>query len=165
MVHLERSVFDSNFLNQVKDWFKKTQDIFVFVRYSATAGNKDCFWFSDYDSFYHTIEKFPANADVIVFEDNQFPLRGIVDEAFIQNILSTFPDNTELSFVDKITPSNGLIDLYYCDSHRDIKESLAEFYGEPIAIGLKSQWWRNDSDIMISALVPLADGTLKRGVY
>lgn len=165
MTYLERSVFDSNFLKQVKDWLSKTQDIFVFARYSDTAGNKGCFWFSDHDSFYHIIEKFPAKADVIVFKDNQFPLRGIVDEAFIQNIFSTFPGNTELSFIDKITPSNGLIDLYRCDSHKDIKESLAEFYGEPIAIGLASQWWGNDSDIMISALVPLADGTLKRGVY
>ena len=161
----EQSVFDERFLNTVREWFAARQDIFVVARYSAMAGAREYFWFKDFDRFRARLEQFPPRTDVCVFREDQFPLRGIVDNDLIQRVLALIPDRTEAMVADRIEPPDTSQYVWPCDTHAELIEVLDDLRGEPAAIGPYATWRLPDSDTMISALVPLPDGTLERGVY
>ena len=40
-----------------------------------------------------------------------------------------------------------------------------EKYKLSVAVGKTPTWWRDDDEAMQSALVPMADGSLVRGIY
>jgi hypothetical protein len=164
-VSAEQSVFEQRFLNTVRQWFIEHHDVFVVARYSHMAGGREYFWFSDFAVWAECLKRFPPQTDLIVFRDNQFPVRGIVDERLILRALALIPDNTEAMVTDQLEPPNDRISVWACDTHRELIEALHDFAGNPAAIGLYAPWHEPDNDRMISALVPLPDGTLKRGVY
>jgi hypothetical protein len=165
MAHKEQSVFGDNFLNTVREWFLAQNDIFVVARYSATAGVREYYWFKHFDKFHAQLKSFPPQADVIIFRDKQFPLRGTVDDALIRQALVLIPEDTEASIANMVQPPDTSIYLWGCDNHAEILETLHDIRGENAAIGLYPPWHMDDNEKMISALVPLPDGTLKRGVY
>jgi hypothetical protein len=66
---------------------------------------------------------------------------------------------------DMVQPPDSRVYLSVCDAHVDLVETLQESQGKYAAIGLYPPWHMPDNEKMISALVPLPDGTLKRGVY
>lgn len=162
---MSQSVFDASFLDVVRAWFTMSNNIFVVVRYSRMAGAKDYFWFSDYAPLDSLLHRLPPQTEVIAFRDNQFPLHGVVDDSFIQQVLALIPENTEAMISDSIAPSNARIDITICESHSELLESLRELTHMNIVVGLYAPWHDNDNERMISALVPSPDGTLKRGIY
>lgn len=161
----EQSVFADEFLNAVHRWFLAHPDIFVVARYSAMAGAREYFWFKDFSKFQAQLRSFPPQTDVIVFRDNQFPLRGIVDDTFISQVLASIPDNTEAMVADIVQPPDESVYLWACDTHAELIETLHDLREESAAVGLYAPWHMPDNETMISALVPLPDGTLKRGIY
>jgi len=161
----ERSVFEGDFLNTVHEWFVANNDIFVVARYSAMAGAREYFWFKDFGKFQAQLKRFPPQTHVIVFREKQFLLRGIVGDDFIRQALASVPDNTEASVANLIQPPDTSVYLWACDTHAELTETLHDLRGEYAAVGLYPAWWERDHENMISALVPLSDGTLKRGVY
>jgi hypothetical protein len=161
----EQSVFERSFLDAVQPWFAARNDIFVVARYSAMAGAREYFWFDDFALFVERLKRFSPQTDVSVFRDNQFPLRGIVDDELIRQALELIPENTEAMVTDRLAPSNGSIYLWACDTHRELTDALRDLVGAPAAIGRYPPWHRLDNDHLMSGLVPFPDGTLKRGVY
>ena len=167
MARHEQSIFDPAFLQVIREWFTANSDIFVAVRYSATAGARKYYWYSQYAAFEENIQRFPAQADVIVFKNDQFPLRGTINDLFIRAALDHFPDNTELMIAWTDTPPNGELYVSSCDSHEELVSHLShnDRNSNQVAIGLYAPWHKPDNRNMISALVPLPDGSLRRGVY
>jgi hypothetical protein len=161
----EQSAFEQQFLNTVHHWFIERRDVFVFARYSHMAGAREYFWFSDFAVWAERLKRFPPQTDLIVFRDNQFPLRGIVDEPLIHRALALIPEDTEAMVTNQLEPSNDRISVWACDTHRELTEALQDLIGNPAAVGSYAPWHEPDNDHMISALVPLPDGTLKRGAY
>lgn len=161
----EQSVFEQSFLSTVHEWFMAHHDIFVVVRYSSMAGARQYFGFKDFGKFQAQLKNFPPQADVIVFRDKQFPLRGMVNDAFIRQALASIPDNTEASVAGIVQPPDASVYLWACDTHAELVETLQDLRGEYAAVGLYPPWHMPDNEKMISALVPLQDGTLKRGCY
>jgi hypothetical protein len=165
MATKEQSVFEAHFLDTVRAWFVVHYDIFVVVRYSAMTGAREYFWFKDFGKFQAQLKCFPPQANVIVFRDKQFPLRGIVTDTLIRQALDLIPDNTEAMVANIVQPPDDSIYVWPCDTHAELTEALHDLRGEYAAIGLYPPWHMPDNENMISALVPLPDGTLKRGVY
>jgi hypothetical protein len=163
----EQSVFDPNFLSVIREWFTATGNIFAVVRCSATAGAREYYWYSQYAAFEADLRRFPAQADVIVFKHNQFPLRGTIDDLFIHTALDRLPDNIELMIAWTDTPPNGVLYVSSCDSHAELLSELRhkDRKNDQVAIGLYAPWHEPDNKNMISALVPLPDGSLRRGIY
>jgi hypothetical protein len=87
MAYIEQSVFDEHFLSTVRAWFEVHPDIFVVVRLSHTAGGKDYLWLNKFETFDTWLRTLPPKADVCVFRDDQFPLRGVVNDDFIRQAL------------------------------------------------------------------------------
>jgi hypothetical protein len=150
----EQSVFEQPFLKTVHQWFVERPDVFVVARYSHMAGAREYFWFNDFVVWTQRLKRFPPQTDVIVFRDNQFPLRGIVDEPLIHRALALIPEDTEAMVTDQLEPSNDNISFWYCDTHRELTGTLQDLVGDPAAIGLYAPWHEPDNDHMISALVP-----------
>lgn len=50
------------------------------------------------------------------------------------------------------------------ETHQELCEHLADEAGEAVAVGLYPDW-SDDSDDVISAIVPNADGTVTVGIY
>jgi hypothetical protein len=165
MPHQEQSVFDSSFLNTVEQWFTACGDIFVVARYSKMAGARYYFWFKKFDTFRAQLDLFPSQTDVIVFRDNQFPLRGIVDESLIGQALNLIPDKTEAMIAGSLEPPDSRVSIWAADTHTEMLDVLQDKKAEPASIGFYAPWHEPDNESMISAVVPLPDGTLKRGVY
>ena len=165
MTHHETSVFDKNFLNTIEQWFAARNDVFVVARFSRKAGEKAYFWFEKFSSFRAQLDLFPPETDVIVFRDNQFPLRGLVTDNLIRQALDLIPDNTEAMVVNTMKPPDCEVYVWGDDTHAELLETLQDIVGEPASIGFYAPWYNSDNETMISALVPLPDGTLKRGAY
>lgn len=161
-------IFDKEFLNTVESWFEATHDIFVVVRYSAMAGAKEYFWLREFETFMNIIWPLPPQADVMVFRRNQFPLRGVADNDLLQDALIKFNDNSDLMIIEHAEPPDSNVGVRYTDSHAELIEKLTDpddLVGLPISVGEAAPWHENDNEDMISALVPLPDGNIKRGVY
>ena len=154
-----------NFLNTIEEWFSQSGDIFVVARLSKMAGARMYSWFSTYPAFWSQVDKFPPQTQVIVFRERQFPLRGIVTPELISRALGVIPEHTEAMVTRGITPPDSLISLWACDTHAELLETLQDLVGVPVSIGLYVPWHRPDTENMISAIVPLPDGTIRRGIY
>lgn len=167
MPYQEQSIFDSSFLDPVEEWFALRGEIFVVARFSHTAGARGYLWFKRFESFKAQIHLFPPRTDVIVSRDDLFPLRGIVDDQFIAQSLALIPDPAEAMVLDLIEPPDGEVNrhLWYSDTHTELREILQDLMGKNASVGLYAPWHEADNEKLISALVPLPDGTLKRGAY
>jgi hypothetical protein len=159
------SAFDSNFLSTVKQWLEEYHDTFVVARYSAMAGAKEYFWFKTWHAFRTQLDHFPPQTHVSVFRDNQFPLRGIVNPEFIRQTLIFIPDHSEAMVTSGLEPSDEAVSLWGPDTHAEMLDTLQDLVGEPVSVGFYAPWHKLDSETMISALIPLSDGTIRRGAY
>jgi hypothetical protein len=160
----ETSAFEPVFLNTIQVWFEQTHDIFVVVRYHATAGGREYFWFSEYDAFEAMLRTRPPMADIIVFKERQAPMRGKVVELRDQ-ALKLMPERAEWMVIKRAEPTNTSIYVSYVDTPQELHEIFVDDPSEDVAVGPYPQWHLADSETMISALIPLPAGTLRRGIY
>jgi hypothetical protein len=166
LTHQEQSAFDINFLNTIEQWFTLRGEIFVVARFSHTAGGRDYLWFKKFESFREQVSLFPPQTDIIVFRDNLFPLRGVVDDYLIQQSLTLIPNPGEFMVLNVLEPPDGSLNHAWTgDNHAELLETLRDMRGESVSIGLHPPWHEADNEKMISALIPFSDGTLKRGAY
>lgn len=86
-------------------------------------------------------------------------------DEFIRQTLELIPDNTEAMVTRGVEPSDTDIYVWPCDTHADLLETLQDLPGEPVSVGFYAPWHDEDNENMISALVPMPDGTIKRGIY
>ena len=162
---LLRSVKDTGFLNLVRKWLDASGEIFVVVRYSHSAGAKDYLFINSFAHFESLISNLPAMADVIVFRRRQLPIRGVADAVLLERSLLEIPDGEEFMFLN-LEPSS-LRTLYATggESHVELESEFQEFMGKFVVVGRVPQFWEDDNEDMQSALVPCADGSVKRGIY
>jgi hypothetical protein len=162
------STTDPKFLGTLESWLRGLPEILVLIRYSAAAGNKDFEFFSSFGTLSNRIRQLPPSTSIIAFRQPQLPLRGLVDECFIASCLSVIPDGSELLVLEMTRRAYGdksWVHWEAGESHAELREALEHSRGTPVAVGPYPPFWLEDSDDVVSAIVPDANGIVRIGIY
>jgi len=93
------SVTDPRFLEVVKDWIGRDGEVYLMLWFHRAAGTKHHWLLNSFAHFLSVIEAAEGYCSVDVYRHPNFPLRGVVDDAFIRQALVDFPDGENWFFV------------------------------------------------------------------
>ena len=161
------SATSENFLSTVRGWFAVSPEILALFRFSHAAGNREFEFFTTFDAFKERLGGLPERTCITVFAEPQLPIRGVVDDELIERVLSSLTDGSEYLIVETIRRVYGKQSWFHHaggDSHEALRQDLEQSRGVPIAVGLYPPWLI-DSDTVVSAVVPDAEGNVICGVY
>lgn len=163
---------DEAFLAHVSKLLSSQGELLVLFRYAGAAGNKDFMFISDMQTFHSKLENLPADTNVIVYGDQQLPLRGRVDSEFIGKALEFIPEGSEYLILCLEKTIHDYRPHHYCESfevsagetNAELSEALNNYLGRLVAVGL---WppWPDENDSSFEAYVPDASGLIKPGPY
>ena len=159
------SVYDSKYLDIVKDLIEKRNEILITVRYPYQAGNKDLFLFKSIEAFEQMISK-RASKDLIIIDKSIKKItQGIVTDNFIKNTLDIVEFKEETEIVVIFPEFNGNYE-YWHDFFED-KEELEEYLNvnDGHYVFIYEEANKLNEDQMVYAYVPDADGKIQPGVY
>jgi hypothetical protein len=157
---------DRKFLDTLQAWFSGQPEVLLLIRYSHAAGSKD---FEFYSSFQDLSERrlLPPRTCVIAFRQPQLPLRGVVDDKFIASCLSSISDGSEYLMVETVRRVYGRASWFHHlagVSHTELRDDLEWSRGVLVAAGLYPPWLE-DTDDVVSAIVPDEHGVVIPGIY
>jgi hypothetical protein len=161
------SAIDPEFLGKLETWLGGLPEILVLIRYPYAAGNKDFEFFSSFDALSSRIRNLPARTSLIAFRRPQLEVRGVVDEKFIAACLNHIPDGSEFLVVETERRAHGKHSWFHWlagETHAELRDALAESVGVPVAVGPYPPF-PEDSDDVISAIMPDQDGLVRIGTY
>jgi hypothetical protein len=160
-------IADPKFLATAESWFHSQPELLVLIRYSGAAGSKAFEFFPSFEKFSERLGQLPHLACVIVFEEPQLPIRGVVDDAFIARCLQNIPEGTEYLVTETVQRVIGQMSWFHHAegvSHAELREDLEDCRGAPVAAGIYPCWFE-DSETAISAVVPDEHGVARPGIY
>jgi hypothetical protein len=149
-----------HFTDTVRGWLHDFGEVFVVLRYLASAGNKDHCICRSHIEFLRLIEIVPVGTDIVVFQTSQVPLRGTCSTAFIEKALVMVPDGTEYLLVS-MEPKCGQdprIAGWMGETHAELKADLLDCLGQQVAFGTCPAFHEADNKFMISASKGGIDG-------
>lgn len=158
---------DKKFLGTLESWFQSQPEILVLIRIRCGAGARDYEFYTSFDALLKRIHELSPGTCIIAFKQPQLPLRGIVDDEFIAKCLSTIPDGAEYLMVETVQRVAGRMSWFHYGSdstHAGLRDDLKDSRGVPVAVGLHPPWL-HDTENVISAVVPDADGVVRAGPY
>lgn len=164
------AITDSRFCGIVESWLQGQQEILVLIRYSHAAGSRDFELFSSFRGFTERMRQLPPLACVTVFRQPQLPLRGVVDDEFIDRCLNSIPAGVEYLVVETIKrpyvtePWNQWHRHNDGDSREELRTALEDSRGVEVAVGYYPSWLEDNEDV-VSAVVPDEHGGTSSGVY
>jgi hypothetical protein len=161
------STNDAPFRARTAHWIAERQEVLVLIRYSHSAGAKDFEFFGSVEAFDARLRDLPPRTCVTVFGEQQLPLRGRVNDAFIDQALALVPDGTEYVVVGLEQVRAGVCASYPHTSGEtsvELREDLRESRGKLVAVGPYPPWLE-DGEEVVSAVVPNPDGSITVGVY
>jgi len=163
------STQDPTFISTVQAWIESKKEVFALIRFHAAAGSKSFEFFQSMDAFKNRLNELHARTCITVFRDPQLPLRGCVDEEFIQTALAAIPDGAEFLVVALELTTIGRASWFHDAAgvtHDELVEELRHdyCYGKQVAVGNYPPWL-DESDSVISAVVPNGDGSVTTGIY
>lgn len=160
MLHDPRRDVTSNYLSTVDQWVASSGEVLVILRYLGMAGAKDYVFVRSSPAFRQVVESAPTGTDIIVFKEQQLPLRGCVDDELVGIALNLVPDGTEYLVVNLVPYIEGgqRLSGRMGDSHRNLLEDLVDSEGRLIAFGPLPPFIEADNEFMISASKGGIDG-------
>jgi|SRR5689334_13331613 len=157
------STSDPRFLVPIESWFVTHSEILVLIRYSHAAGSKLFEFFRSFSALRETLNQLPPSTNVIAFKDPQLPLRGMVDDNFIAQCLSSISDGTEFLLLetDAEAQTSGHVAGEF---HSELQGELELLQGCHVFVGPYPPFL-NESPAVISGYVPDEHGTVRIGIY
>jgi hypothetical protein len=157
---------DPKFLTTLEAWLRSQPEILVLIRSSHAAGAKDFEFFTSFQDLSGRIGQLPPRTCVIAFRPPPLPLRGTVDDSFVAKCLSSIPDGTEYLVVETVRRVDGQMSWFHHGAgelHVELRDDLEQSRGVPVAAGLYPPWLE-DTDDVISAVVPDEHGVVSPGI-
>jgi hypothetical protein len=157
----------ASFTNVVRDWITRQGELLTMIRFHAAAGNKEFRLFTSVAAFESVVHALPPRTCVIVFAGKRVPIRGRVDEAFIDAATRVVPEGTEWLAVALAQTTLGKASWFHFadgSTHSELISELREELGQEFAVGPYPAWL-NDSETVVSAVVPERDGSVVVGIY
>ena len=161
------STTSPHFLAPVRAWIETSEEVLVMIRYSHAAGARDFEFFDSFASLQNRLLSLPSRTCVIAFLSQQLPLRGRVDERFINNAMELLPEGKEwLTVALELTVAGSRSWFHSGDgiTQASLREELEDCAGTLMAVGPHPSWLQ-DSETVVSAVVPQPDGTVVTGAY
>lgn len=162
---------DPEFLAHVESCIDRHGEVLVLFRYPYAAGSKDYNFFHKIDEFMEAIRKLRSRTWVISYGEPQLPLRGVVDETFIDQALDLIPDGREylILCIEKTVLNSPHFHSEYHDdcageTHEELRESLERFRGRPVGVGLFPPW-ADENEQTKDAVVADEDGEVRSAAY
>lgn len=128
------------------------------------AGAKDFLFFNNEEGLRKRLMNAPSGTSVIVFRQKQLPIRGAVDAELVEAALMTVPDGEEFLVVDLDVSVLGYFHWTAGETRAELIKELTDRNGKRVAVGIYPPWLYDTEDVM-EAIVPDADGEVRRGVY
>ena len=160
---------DDKFLATLESWLCDQREILVLIRYPYAAGSKSFEFFSSPAALFERLRKLTPRVCVTAFKRAQLPLRGVVDDSFIESCLHTIPDGSEFLLVETVQRVYGSASWFHDidgKTHAELREALEDSRGNAVAVGLHPPWpWLDDDPDLVSGYVPDEDGVARPGTY
>ena len=165
------STKDKQFRSVVQQWLHEQGEILVLLRYSRAAGAKDWYFAEEPNQLLSMVDSLPSQTSVILFRDQQLPIRGVADQALIEAAKTLIPDGTEFLVLrlepERIRTSESSAERMLTqagESLTELREAIRDFHGHRVAIGQYPRFWE-DNDNVLEGIVPSTDGAVEIGVY
>ena len=164
-----RSTNDAAFRSTVERWIDESGEVLAVIRFAGGAGSRSFEFFTSIDAFIERIDELPPSASVTVLAELQLPIRGRVDDDFIQHACASIRDGDEWLIVclDRITiGAASWYHDYAGDSNDELMGELRDeyCYGKIVAVGPYPAWLE-DSRTVLTVFTPNPDGTVTIGAY
>jgi hypothetical protein len=158
---------DAEFLNALKLWLRDESEVLVMIRYSRAGGSRDFEFFTSFASLSERLCQLPPSTSITAYGKPQLPLRGVVDDRFINNCLAEIPDGKEYLIVETVPRTAGGVSWIHHDTGEtrdELRASLEDSRGNPVAVGLFPPWPDESPDVVM-AIVPDENGVVQPGIY
>jgi hypothetical protein len=158
---------DRAFLTTVENWIQANGELLVLIRFPYAAGSRSYEFFSSAANLLERMHELPARSSVIVWRKPQLPLRGLVDDSFIQRCLREIPGGAEFLLVETTKRVYGKASWFHDtdgQSHAALLEALEDSRGNAVAVGLHPSWFDDGPDA-ITSYVPDEDGVARAAAY
>jgi hypothetical protein len=158
---------DETFLGTLEDWLRGQREILVLIRYPNAGGKKSFEFFCSPAALFERLRQLPPRTSVIAFRQPQLPLRGIVDDGFIESCVRSIPEGSEFLVVETAQRTYGRASWFHDmagETHAELREALGDSRGNAVAVGLYPPWLKDHPDV-ISSYVPDEDGMVRLGAY
>lgn len=160
-----KSIRDQQFLGPIQHLLLQGRELLVLIEYSRAAGKKSFEFTTSCEDFKRRLKRLPSAARVTVFMQPQLPIRGSVDDNFIETCLRMIPDQTEFLVLETIPRIAGTHSWFHYEagiSHEELIETLSNSRGLPVAVG---KYPYANSDEVFSLTAYAKDGETGAGVY
>lgn len=166
------SVKDSSFLANAAKLINSEGEALLLFRYRAAAGSRDFMFINEMKLLETKLKELPAHTHVVLYGGHQLPVRGQVNDSFIQRVLGAIPNGSEYLVLCLEKTIYDYRPHHYWESfkdsagesHAELIESLEDFRGRLVAVGL---WppWPDESELSFEAYVPDESGLIVPGPY
>lgn len=153
------SVYDESVGAKVKEWIAVSNELFIDIERPHSGGSGDWYMVSSYASFNEMVAKAPSGAVLFILREPQFPIRGIVDDAFIKRGLDEIQDGEWYTVTQREFYPTPLSHFGSGNSHTELKADLDDCRGMLVCLGkdpdLPVEYWiENDDEDVIVATKP-----------
>jgi hypothetical protein len=162
---------DSAFQDVVKSKLSQGQPIIALLRYNRHGGAHSYFILKHFDGLSKVLEKAHYKDALTLFFSQSFPIQGVVapelKELATGFLKTALEDGEEAVFAVRLDATGILLkidELQGFSTAEQIDEWFSRHSDARIMIGTLA-FWENNSDKMITAYVPDADGQVRRGSY
>jgi len=158
---------DKTFLDTLERWLSSEREILVLFRYAYAAGDRSFEFFSSPAALFERLRQLRRRTSVTAFRQAQLPVRGIVNDEFIESCMRTIPEGSEFLVVETVQRTAGRMSWFHNmagETHAELREALEDSRGSPVAVGLYPPWL-NDGPDVVTTYVPDEDGVVRPGAY
>ena len=116
-----RASTNKAFLGTLEHWLRSQREILVPIRHPYAGGNKSFEFFTSPAALSERLRQLPPRTSVIAFRQPQLPLRGIVDDDFIETCLSNILEGSEFLVVETAQRTYGGAPWFHRHGGRDTR--------------------------------------------
>jgi hypothetical protein len=158
---------DADFLQPIANRLCQGKEVLVLIEYSRAAGSKSFEFMNSIGAFTERLAQLTPASRVTAFTQSQLPLRGCVDDRFIEDCLRQIDEGSEFLVVETAPRNAGSVTWFHDEagtSHQELMDALEDSRGRTVAAGSYPQVV-TDGVSSVTAYVADGSGNVQVGVY
>jgi len=133
----------------LQTWLNETSELFVELYYPRSGGSGWFYLLRSPADIKHLIEQARDGALFFLLKQKQFPLRGIVDDAFISQALATIADGEDYLITDLAIYPEHVSFFGDGQTHKQLLADLHDLRGLLVGVGREPDtnptYWKEDA--------------------